>query len=280
MPMCLLGRLETALKYYSGKMAKSSLSDIVKNFAHFYTPITEAIRTSILKSPFVHMDETPLIQKTQKGKRLGYLWAQKDESQVYYCYSPSRSAQVAKDFFIRPDSSGKALDKESPDPGDLVYVEYLMTDGYAAYDQVAKLINATRMNCWAHTRRKFFNVSHSNDEANEIVILIDDLYRIERDVHYQSLIDGWPYSKLVDERFERRQRLSKQKIDEIEKRLHEIQVHVAPKSTLGNACSYCIKNLKAQRVYLRDGRLPIDNNTIERSIRPIAVGRKKNVCRQ
>jgi len=202
------------------------------------------------------------------------MWAFKDDFQIFYSYSPSRSGTVAKDFLVPPEVNKKGIPKDEPDPGTGIFIEYLMTDGYAAYNEVANLINATRMNCWAHTRRKFFNASHSNEDAQEIVTLIDDLYRIERDINIQAFDENWSYFKLVKERYKQRQEIAKDKIDYIEKRLHEIQIYATPKSTLGKACSYCLKNLKAQRVYLKDGRLPIDNNTVERSIRPIAVGRK------
>ena len=262
------------LNMQGAELSRSSMSDVIKNFAYFYGPITQAIRNSILKSPFLHADETPVTQLTLGGKVRGYMWAFKDQNQIYYSYAPSRAGKVAEEFFFPPENTADGPPKTEPDPGTAIFIEYLMTDGYAPYNQVANLLNATRMNCWAHARRKFYNASHSNEEAKEIVLLIDDLYRIERKINVQAFDEGWSYFKLVKERHSQRQTASKEVIDTIERRMTEIQVYATPKSTLGKACSYCIKNLKAQKVYLKDGRLPIDNNTVERSIRPIAVGRK------
>lgn len=248
-----------------GEINKSTMSDMIRYFAEFYAPVCDAIRTSILKSPFVHADESPLIQLLRDGKLKGYLWAFKDADQIYYAYAPKRSGDVAEDFF---------MSKDPPDAGEAIFVRYLMTDGYAPYIKVAELIGATRMNCWAHARRKFYNAALTNDEAKILVKIIDRMYRIERRVNAKAQREKWSYTKLVAARFKARRSKSAKFIQILEKKLHEIQIYATPKSALGKACSYCIKNLEAQKVYLTDGRLPIDNNTVERSIRPVAVGRK------
>ena len=248
-----------------GEINKSTMSDMIRYFAEFYAPVCEAIRKSILKSPFVHADESPLIQLLRDGKLKGYLWAFKDADQIYYAYAPKRSGDVAQDFFLPEDP---------PDSGEAIFVRYLMTDGYAAYNKVAERINATRMNCWAHARRKFYNASLTNDDARILVKIIDRMYRIERIVNEKAQREKWSYTKLVAARFKARRSKSAKFIQILEKKLHEAQIYATPKSALGKACSYCIKNLEAQKVYLTDGRLPIDNNTVERSIRPVAVGRK------
>ncbi len=121
------------------------------------------------------------------------------------------------------------------------------------------------MACWAHARRKFFEArSSSPAEANEILEWIRQLYDIEDRARDAT----------AEERLALRQRESVPILDRIEARLEELSGRVLPKSALGKAVAYARNQRAALRQYASDGRLTIDNNVSERTLRLQAIGRK------
>jgi hypothetical protein len=119
----------------------------------------------------------------------------------------------------------------------------------------------------AHARRKFFE-AQPNDALNSAIGLeyCQKLYAIERDMIERSLT--------VDQIFAERQQKSKPVLDEFYQWMKKLLMEVLPKSPIGSAIAYALARWDGLCVYITDGKLNIDNNPVENSIRPIAIGRK------
>jgi len=146
----------------------------------------------------------------------------------------------------------------------------LHVDGWHAYEDVK---TATLIGCWSHVRRKFVEAlavvpeKHRNDPtllANIALAKIKRLYRIEA-----IFGDVTP-----DRRLTARQRLSKPVVDGFKEWIDRESPLVLPQSLLGKAFTYCKNQWPKLIRFLDDGRLEIDNNRAERSIKPFVIGRK------
>lgn len=164
-------------------------------------------------------------------------------------YAPGRSGQYAED--ILQGFSG-----------------ILQVDGYAGYNRLLKRAeqDVQLAYCWAHARRKLFEVARNKSApiAEEGLKLIRDLYRIEADIRGQN-----PEIRLA-ERLNR----SKPIMVELEIWLTHHRARSSSKSPLGGALKYIAKYWDGLNLFLNDGRIEMDNNTVERTIRPIAINRK------
>jgi len=144
----------------------------------------------------------------------------------------------------------------------------LQVDGYAGYNRLLKrpAQDVTLAYCWAHARRKLHDVAQSGAPpiAQEGLAQIQALYRIEKDLRGQS----------ADQRHAARQERSKPIVDAIELWLAQSRARVSAKSPTGEALKYIAKYWDGLIRFLDDGRIEMDNNPVERTIRPIALSRK------
>jgi transposase len=144
---------------------------------------------------------------------------------------------------------------------------FLQADAYGGYDGIyldsqGKIIEVA---CWAHARRKFFDApSNAPREANQVLEWIRRLHDIE-----DRARDFTPAA-----RQELRQRESVPILDRIETYLAELKERMLPKSALDKAVTYARSQWAALRRYTTDGRLAIDNNVSERTLRLQAIGRR------
>lgn len=206
------------------------------------------------------MDETPapVLAPGRKRTKTGYLWALArddrawagdDPPGVAFTYAPGRSGQHADN--ILNGFSGT-----------------LQVDGYAGYNRLLKrpTQDVTLAYCWAHARRKLHDVTQSGAApiAQEGLAQIQALYRIEKDLR------GLP----ADQRSAARQKRSRPIIDAFELWLSQSRDRVSSKSPTGEALKYIAKYWDGLCLFLDDGRIELDNNTVERTIRPIALNRK------
>ena len=144
---------------------------------------------------------------------------------------------------------------------------YLHADAYAGYDAMFSDVgsNVVEVACWAHARRRFFDaVGNYPREAHQVLEWIRQLYDIEHQAHDVS----------TDKRCELRTAHAIPVLDKIESYLAELAAMALPKSALGKAVTYARNQWKALRRYTEDGRLTIDNNVSERTLRHQAIGRK------
>ena len=144
----------------------------------------------------------------------------------------------------------------------------LQVDGYAGYNRLLKrpAQDVTLAYCWAHARRKLHDVTQSGAApiAQEGLAQIQALYRIEKDLRGLS----------ADQRCAVRQEHSKPIVEAFGIWLAQSRARVSAKSPTGEALKYIAKYWDGLCLFLDDGRIELDNNPVERTIRPIALNRK------
>lgn len=237
-------------------ISRATLCDWVRLCANALEPIVEKMKyDALLRAIKLHVDDTPVsVLAPDKGKtKLGRLWIyQTDGSDgpacTVYDYMPNRGQKGPIDFLGN-------------------YSGFLQADAYAGYDVLYKSGRITEVGCWSHARRKFFEIDKKTKYAglaNTAMDFIGKLYEIERmckDMEYQK-------------RYYLRKQSAKPILKKYRRWLLKQQHHVLPKTPIAQAIQYNLNHWRALNNYLADGRLSIDNNSAERSIRPIAVGRK------
>lgn len=239
---------------------RSTLAGWVGKSAFELTPVYEALMGDLKRSTRLFMDETPapVLAPGRKRTKTGYFWALArddrpwggdDPPGVAFTYAPGRSGQHAEK--ILQGFSG-----------------ILQVDGYAGYNRLLKrpAQDVVLAYCWAHARRKLHDVAQSGAApiAQEGLAQIQALYRIEKDLRGQT----------AEQRHAARQDRSKPIIDAFGVWLTQSRARVSAKSPTGEALKYIAKYWEGLCRFLRDGRIELDNNPVERTIRPIALNRK------
>jgi hypothetical protein len=144
---------------------------------------------------------------------------------------------------------------------------YLIADAYAGYDRLFANPGIQEVGCWAHVRRKFFEVAKTQKTpglAHEAVRRIGQFYHLD---------NAWKDLD-AEQRRRRREREIKPLLEAFRDWLAAHLPGLLPKSPLAQAMAYAANHWQALIRFLDDGRLPLDNNAAERALRPIAVGRK------
>ena len=206
------------------------------------------MKRKILKGPTVQSDDTKIrVLGGPEGSYAGYLW----------CYGGLHD-EVVFDF-----TEGRG--REGPLRFLDGYQGYLQVDAYAGYDIVFARGNVVEVACWAHARRKIFEARATDPKhADPLLGMIAALYAVEADAKGLA----------ADERRALRDEESRPFLASIHERLLQVRGDVLPKSPMGQAVTYALNQWTALQRYLEDGRLAIDNNATERSLRGVAVGRK------
>ena len=248
-----LYRLEDILARYGVFLSRSTLCDWVRNAALVLEPLAELQKTLALQSPILWTDDTPVtvLGGKETGSSTGRFWVYIGNAEHPYS---------VYDFTMSRARDGPAAFLKN-------YRGFLQADAYGGYDGIFLGSNGgiVEVACWAHARRKFFDArSNAPREANQVLEWIRQLYDIEdRARDFPSL-----------ERQMLRQHESVPILDRIEGYLDELSRRSLPKSVLGKAVTYARNQWKALRRYVNDGRLTIDNNVSERTLRLQAIGRK------
>lgn len=235
------------------KIPASTLNGWLPAACSLLEPLYLALKFEVLKSTYLQVDETPIpvLDKQKKGKtHQGYHW-------VYH--TPEKKL-VLFDY-------QKGRNREGPKQLLKNYQGYLQTDGYQAYDQFEDWKNIVLVGCMAHARRYFEHAKDSDPaRAEQALLLIQQLYAVEREARAQNL--------KPEDRYTLRQEKSVPLMDALGQWLVDEYPKVLPKSAMGKAFYYLVARYNKIYLYLQDGRLEIDNNLIENSIRPVALGRK------
>jgi len=199
------------------------------------------------------VDESPIpVQTSEKqGKtHTGYQW-------IYY--SPHEKI-VCFDY-------QKTRGREGPLIFLKIFIGAIQSDGYAVYNYFEILENIHLLACMAHARRKFEQALGNNKElAEHALSVFQKLYSIERQARESNL----NYEEIRKLRIEK----SVPILEEFEKWLKEKSIEVLPQSSIGKAISYTLNLWKRLIRYTENGKYQIDNNLVENSIRPMALGRK------
>ena len=216
-------------------------------------------RAHVLAAERIHADDTT-VKVQAKGKcRTGRLWTYVRDDRPF-----AGAAAPAAALFYSPDRGGAHPEQHLAN-----YAGLMQADAYAGFN---KLYEASRqggpiveVGCWAHARRKFFDLARLQKApiAIEAIKRIDELFAIERE------INGLTPQQRLAVRAERSRTL----MIELETWLREQRGKLSSKNEIAKAIDYSLKRFLALTRFLDDGRLCMSNNAAERTLRCVAVGR-------
>jgi len=237
------------------KIPASTLCDAFSGSCRALEPLFKLHKELTLNVNYLQVDETPMkvLDRNLKGKtHLGQMWAYYDpvNKQAFFDYQEGRSQH----------GPGKLLQ---------YFQGMLQVDGYGVYPALAKRLPITLLCCMAHARRYFEKALNTDrEQAQYAMTEIQKLYAIEREAREEKLTP--------EARRELRIQRAKPILDAFEKwmKTQLTAPGFRPKSKISAAIGYTLNHWPALLNYLEDGRYEIDNNLVENSIRPIALGRK------
>jgi transposase len=256
-----LYRIEQQLERNGLDLSRQTMANWTIKGAGWLETIYDRLHEELLARDIVHADETTLQVLREAGrdaKTDSYMWVYRSGREgpaiVLFDYQTTRAGSHPKNFLGEYDG-------------------YLNVDGYAGYDKLSAQL--TLAGCWTHARRKFDEavkalpaVARKNGAAQSVaqagLAFCNALYKIESDLKGAT----------ADERFAARLERSKPVLDTFKLWLDHHAASVLPKSALGTAIAYCRNQWAKLNAFLLDGRLEIDNNRAERSIKPFVIGRK------
>jgi transposase len=251
---------------------RATLADWVGHVAWWVMPLAEMIGVHVIAAPVIHTDDTPIAVlapgngKTRTGRLWAYVlderaWQGARAPAAYYRFSPDRRAERPREHLAS-------------------FRGVIQADAFSGYEALARLAaeRAARgpigrgppqlihAACWAHARRKFYDVFEATKSpiAEEALTRIGELYVIEREINGRS----------AEARLAARQDRAAPILDALHDWLVVQRRRLSSKNALARAIQYALSRWEALMRYAEDGRLAIDNNVAERALRGIAVTRK------
>ena len=240
------------------ELERSTLADWLGGVAHLVQPLVEALGRYVLAAHKLHADDTPVpvLQPGRGVTKTGRLWTYVRDDR------PAGSTEAPAVWFqYSSDRKGeRPLTHLKPFAG------ILQADGYAGFERLYERGDVIEAACWAHVRRKFYDLQVANDSpiAAEALTRIGTLYAIETDLR------GRP----ADVRKAGRQARAGPLLEQLHDWLQATLGTVSQKSELALAMRYALTRWAALTRYRDDGGIEIDNNAAERSLRAVAIGRK------
>jgi len=250
---CPYYRQSAMLRRLGYDISDSTLGRMGIEAADRLAPIIVAMREELIASSMLQADETTIpVLKTEKqkpGAHRGWLWAYGiPHGTVVYDYTRTRAAHHPSAFLEG-------------------YEGVLQTDEYEGYGAVRRRDGVIGIGCWAHARRRFIEAERvSGRKCRPILEEIQKLYAVERVARDRELGP--------DDRAALRQRESEPILEALRAVLRELVVDVRPASPLGDAVLYTMNHWDTLVAYAKHGEAEIDNNLLENSMRPVALGRK------
>ena len=240
------------------KLDRSTLADWVGRVAFLLRPVWERLLDTLRTSAKLFADETtaPVLDpgrgRTKTGQLFAYArddrpWGGTDPPIVAYVYAPDRKA-------ARPIAHLAG------------FRGVLQVDGYAGYKALAEKGEVRLAFCWSHVRRHFYELAQGGMApiASEALTRIAALYRIEDEIRGRS----------ADERRAIRQQRTRPLLEALQPWLRDKLSLISQKTKLADAIRYALSRWTGLSLFLDDGRIEIDNNVVERAIRPLALNRK------
>jgi transposase len=248
------------------EIERATLADWVGHVAWWVAPLAEMIAGQVIAAPVIHTDDTPIAVlapgngKTRTGRLWAYVvderpWQGSRAPAAYYRFSPDRRGERPRDHLARFDG-------------------VIQADAFSGYEALTRsaersgrgpprLIHAA---CWAHARRKFYDVFEATKSpiADEALKRIGELYAIEVEITGQT----------AEARLAARQDCARPILDALRDWLTAQRRRLSAKNALARAIQYSLSRWPALTYYANDGRLAIDNNVAERALRGIAITRK------
>jgi transposase len=257
-----LYRLEQIAQRSDVHLSRSTMSEWIGRIGVALQPLADRLSELLKQRAVLHADETPVQQLDPlAGKtRRAYLWAYRSNSLdagppiVVFDYQTSRSGQHAAEFLNHWPANGPTNGQGT-----------LMVDDYSGYKALFKA-GVTELGCWAHARRKFFDLHKASNHpiAQEALARIARLYVAEEEAQGMDIAG----------RMQHRALHSLPQLQDMHQWLTGLRPGVANNGALAKAIDYTLKRWPALIRYAQTGHLPIDNNPVENTIRPIALGKK------
>ena len=250
-------------------LSVSTLADQVGGCAALLRPLYELIRMHVFAGDRVHGDETPVPVLAKHQCRKGRLWTYVRDDKPFA--GPAPPAAV---FFYSRDRTA-----EHPERHLGAYSGILQADAYAGFNRLYAADRhpgpVTEASCWAHGRRKFFELADVATKARgalsvlaplavEAVKRIDAIFDIEREISGRSIAERLAV---------RRERVAPLVAD-LEIWMKAQRGKLSRHSDVGKAMDYMLKRWDTFTRFLHDGRICLTNNAAERALRGIALGRK------
>ena len=252
-----LYRQEPLFQRMGVEMARATLCFWVLRCAELMKPLVELLKENIIRGTYVQADETPvqvLNEPDKSNTSTSYMWVYRGgsltEKSIVYEYQASRKGQAAEEFLCG-------------------FSGFLQTDGYAGYNGFAQHPGVTQAGCWAHARRKFadiIKVSKTQGKAHVAIATIRQLYAIEKEARENALT--------CEQRQKMRQERAYPILTQFKEWLDSTYRCVPPQSHIGKAIAYTLNQWPLLMTYVDHGEIEIDNNLIENTIRPFALGRR------
>ena len=239
------------------QLDRSTLADWVGRAAWYLRPLRDRTLETLRRSQRLFADETtaPVLDPGRGRTKTGQLWAYarddrpwggKDPPMAAYVYAPDRKSERAEAHLGS-------------------YSGILQVDGYSGYSALARRSQHLHLAfCWSHVRRKFYELADNSPVATEVLRRIASLYAIEAEVRGTS----------AEERSAIRSEQARVIVDDLRIYLEARLRQVSAKSKLADAIRYALTRWDGLKLFLDDGRVELDSNTVERSIRPLALNRK------
>jgi transposase len=256
-----LYRMEHALARAGIAVSRGTLANwIIRPAEMHYSRLYEAMHQTLLSQPLIHGDETTVQVLKEEGKTpqsTSYMWTYRsagdsEQPVVLFDYQPGRGQQYPQAFLAG-------------------YEGMLMTDGYSAW---RTLEGVTHFGCIAHSRRMFVDAhkgqkKKTGGRALQALEYFKALYQVETLAR-----TGLPNGEVrADYTYRLRQQHSVPLLEALKTWLDTQAPQVLPESLLGKAISYTRNQWEYLSRYVIDGRAPVDNNILERDIRPFATAR-------
>jgi transposase len=246
------------------EIPRSTMAGWVASCAQLLEPIVEEIKKAVFASSEIHGDDTPIkVLEPGLGRaKIGRIWTYVLDGRPHGSEVPA-----AVCYFYSPDRKG-----ERPASHLVDFKGTLHADAYAGYKNLYQSVKypdneINEAACWAHTRRKFYEITLANPDANianQVLEIIGKLYKVEEEIRGLS----------PEKRKERRIHNSSELINELFTCFKKVLPKLAQKGSTALAIKYAMNNEIALKRFLTDGKIEIDNNAAERALRAIAIGRK------
>ena len=242
-------------------LSRSTLVGWVGGACWWLEALHERLCKNVFASNHLFADDTPIpVLDPGRGRtKTGRLWVYAREQRPWS--GPEPPAAV---YLYAPDRKAERPASHLEDFKGVLHV-----DGYAGFERLANNSDVVLAACWAHTRRKFYEVAEATGSpvAAEALRRIGELYVVEARVRGQSSAH----------RLAERRSFSRPIVQALHAWLEAQLPRVAGRSTLAEAIRYALSRWEGLTRFLHDGRIELDTNPVERAIRPVALGRKNHL---
>jgi transposase len=237
---------------------RSTMADWVGRSTSLLEPLADEIGRIVRRGEALFADDTPVKMQAPDNKKTktARVWTYVRDERPWTGQSPPCAW-----YQFTIDRKGEHPVSHLAD-----YKGWVHADGYSGFNGLFGHDKADEMACMAHVRRKFVDVfaSQGNAIAEEAIRRIAELYAVEKEARGQS----------PEARVALRQARAKPIFDDLEAWLHAQLPKISGKSPLAQAIRYALGRIPKARPYLENGHLELDNNTAERAVKPVAIGRK------